>query len=482
MDIGHGRPVPAIGSFGSQEQVVLEALARHIRPALIDAVLRQSGRGGRRVRKSPCFLATRQGELPPRAVVWLVIAIGLWGEMDIPSLWRQVAGTLRTLWRVASGRSPPTKSALCQARGRLGPRPMRQLFVQASAPLATSATRGAFYKGLRLMAIDGWELTIPDTPANSKAFGRPTTRRDGQQVAGGYPMVQVPRLIEVGTRLSVEALIRPYRNAEYPVAAALLRRAPTGSLVLWDRGFYGYGSPRRPVDEGKHVLGRVGARVVYERVGDLPDGSYRARIYPTQRDRRRGTRGLIVRVIEYIFDDPSRPGHGQRHRLVATLTDAAAYPAKELIVLYHERWEFEIANDEITTHQLARPVELRSRTPCGVVQEIYGVLLAHNAVRALMHDAAVTVDIDPRSLSFIHAMRVVRETIPLLRSAPADQLWPMYRAMIVHISTGRLPPRGNRINPRVVKVKMSKFAKKRPEHYHVRHPDKPFLQSIVMLN
>ncbi|MCC6682697.1 MAG: hypothetical protein IT445_17490 [Phycisphaeraceae bacterium] len=130
----------------------------------------------------------------------------------------------------------------------------------------------------------------------------------------------------------------------------------------------------------------------------------------------------------------------------------------------------EIANDEITTHQLARPVELRSRTPRGVVQEVYGVLLAHNAARALMHEAAMPVDIDPRSLSFIHTVRVIRETIPLMRAAPAEQLWPLYRAMISHIASGRLPPRDNRINPRVVKVKMSNFAKKRPEHYHLQHP------------
>jgi hypothetical protein len=206
------------------------------------------------------------------------------------------------------------------------------------------------------------------------------------------------------------------------------------------------------------------------------------RIYPTWKDRRHGTRGLIVRVIEYTFDDPHRPGHGQRHRLATTLLDAAACPAKQLVVLYHERWEFEIANDEITTHQLARPVELRSRTPQGVVQEIYGVLLAHNAVRALMHEAATTVDIDPRSLSFIHAVRVIRETIPLLRAASTEQLPPMYHAMIAHIAAGRLPPRDHRINPRVVKVKMSNFAKKRPEHYHIQHPEKSFIAAIVMLN
>ncbi|MCC6682698.1 MAG: transposase domain-containing protein [Phycisphaeraceae bacterium] len=128
LNIGNGSPIRAIGSSDAQ-QVVFEALARYIRPDQIETALRRTGRGGQRVRK-----------LPPRAMVWLVIAIGLWGELDIPSLWRQVVGTLRSLWRVATGRSPPTKSALCQARERLGPRPVRQLFVQVSAPLANDGS------------------------------------------------------------------------------------------------------------------------------------------------------------------------------------------------------------------------------------------------------------------------------------------------------------------------------------------------------
>ncbi|MBM3465504.1 MAG: IS4 family transposase, partial [Armatimonadetes bacterium] len=437
LDIGHGGSIAPVGGV-ADATVVLEALTRHIQPHLIDAVLHQTDRCG-----------CRRRQLPAPMMVWLVIAMGLWGDLDIPAIWRQVMGTLRSLWRVAAGRAPPTKSALSQARGRLGARPIRQLFVHTAAPLAADTTRGAFYRGMRLMAIDGWELALPDTPANSKAFGRPATRRHGQPVAGGYPKVQVLRLMEVGTHLSVEALIRPHDHGEYPVASALLHQAPAGCLMLWDRGFYGYSLLKQAVDEHKHVLGRLKANVITQRIENLGDGSYQARIYPTAKDQRRGTNALIVRVIEYTCDDPQRPGHGQRHRLVTTLLDAALYPAKELIVLYHERWEIELANDEIVTHQLARPVELRSRTPCGVVQEIYGVLLAHNAVRALMHEAAVSVNLDPRALSFIHAVRVIRETVPWLRTASAEQLTPMYRAMIRHIAGGRLPPRDNRINPRV---------------------------------
>lgn len=468
--IGQGRPPSTANVGGLSNALVLEALSRYVPPERLEAALARTGRREVRIRR-----------LPAMAVLWLVIAIGLWGDLDIPAIWRQVAGTLRTLWLVAQGRRPPCKSALSQARTRLGARPLRQLFVATAEPAATAKTRGAFYRGMRLMLIDGQKLSVPDTPANARAFGKPSTTRYGQEVLGGYPQVTTVRLVEAGTHLSVEALLKPAKAAEYPQAAALLKKVHPGDLVLWDRGYYGYSLLKDALDQGKQVLGRVSSQVVFEKVRTLPDGSYLADIYPSTQDKRHRTKALRVRVLEYTLDDPDRPGQGERHRLVTTLLDADPFPALELIVLYHQRWEIEIANDEIVTHQLARPVDLRSRTPCGVVQEFYGTLLAHNAVRALMLQAALRVDIDPRQLSFIHAVRVIRETIPLLRAAPTAQLPALYQAMLRHIGTGRLPPRDGRINPRVVKVKMSNFKKKRPEHCHVRHPQRSFAESVVML-
>lgn len=169
---------------------------------------------------------------------------------------------------------------------------------------------------------------------------------------------------------------------------------------------------RLAIDNQRHILGRVAAHVVYTPLARLSDGSFLATVYPSQKDRRRGTRGVIVRVIEYTFDDEGRPGHGERHRRVTTLLDDHMYPARELIALYHERWEIEIDDDEIATHQLNRPVACRSKKPVGVVQEFYGLLPAHNAIRFLMHESAVQMDLDPRRRSFIHAVRVIRETIP----------------------------------------------------------------------
>ena len=415
-------------------------------------------------------------------MVWLVIAMGLWGDLDQCSLWAQVMGTLRSLLAALAGVRLPSKSALSQARSRLGARPLRRLLVELSKPIATAASRGAFYKGMRLRVIDGQKMLIPDTPENRRAFGKQQTRRFGQKVEAGYPQVHTIRLIEAGTHLTVELLIKPAKNHEYPSASPLLKKVSPGDLVLWDRGFYGYSLLKQAADEGKAILGRVPAHVIFERVRDLTDGSYLACIYPTPKDRRHQTNGLIVRVIEYTLTDKTRPGHGERHRLVTNLLDETLHPAMELIVLYHERWEIEIANDEIVTHQLARAVELRSRTPIGVVQELYGIHLAHNAVRALMHESALQADVAARSLSFIHAVRVIRQSIPLMRAAQTHQLPVLYAGMIQQIAQGRLPPRDGRINPRVVKVKMSNFRKKRPEHSRWLQPRCPFAESVKMLN
>ena len=449
-------------------QLTLEALAQVIGREQIEGCLARTGRQSVRVRK-----------LPAAGVVWLVIGIGLFAEGDLPTIWRQVVGTLARLWQVAAGVKAAGKSAIAAARRRLGARVMRLLFRAVSAPVADDQTRGAFYRGHRLMAIDGQKLCVPDTPANARAFGRPSTRRYGQAVGGGYPQLLLMRLIETGTHVAVEALIKPCRQGEYPLAGALLRQAPRGALVLQDRGFYGYCQIQQAMRQGVHLLGRVGAHVVFEHVRSLDDGSSLVCIYPTLKDRRHRRRGLIVRLIRYTLDDPDRPGHRQEHRLIATLLDDKTYPAAELVELYHQRWEIEIDNDELATHQINRPVELRSRTPAGVVQELYGILLAHNAVRMLMHESARRLNLDPRSLSFIHAVRVIRETIPLMRAAPVAQLPCLYQAMLTHIAQGRLPPRENRINPRVVKVKMSNYAKKQPGDRGTWV--KPFSHAIIML-
>lgn len=478
--IGQGRPLSS--------DFVLETLTRAIPVSSIEKALAQvQGKQRRRMRKLPLF-----------GVVWLVVAIGLFGDLDIPSIWRQVAGTLRTLLAALGKIKPPTKSALAQARQRLGARVMRVLFKstatvaalpdgprsQQLSPEGYPEVGGAFYQGMRLLGIDGEKLSVPDTPANAKAFGRSSTKRAGKKVAGGYPQLLLTRLVELGTHVSLEALIKPSLHSEKPVAAFLLEKIPTGSLVLWDNGFYSYKLLKQAMDRGTDLLGRVPSTPILEPFKILSDGSILAYVYPDSWARRRGDRSkaILARIIRYTFDDPQRPGSGELHRLVTTLLNEKRFPAMELTLLYHQRWEFEIDNDELTTHQLARPVDLRSQTPVGVVQELYGVLLAHNAIRRVMHQAAQGPQIDPRTLSFTHAVRVIRETIPLMRAARTEQLPMLYDAMLEQIAQGRLPARDNRCNPRAVKVKMSKWRKKQPEDLHPPQPLKTFVAGVVILN
>jgi hypothetical protein len=451
---------------------LLEALSRYVSPQLVQEVLGRTGRQSRRRRKAPA-----------PAVVWLMLVMGLRSDLDVPAMWRQVCGTMAALlWAVTAGK-PPTKSALAQARARLGPRPLRQLFLQTGRPLATARTRGARYQGMPLKAMDGDDYKVPDTPANAKAFGRPTTRRKGQLLAAGYPQLHLNRLIEVGTHICIEALIKPNNHNDHESAPSLLSAAQCGDLVLWDSGFYSFALMKQAMDQGQFFLGPAPRHVVLQPLERLSDGSYLAKTYPSPGHRRDDRCGLAVRVLEYTLDDPARTGHGARHRLVSNLLDIGKYPAKELIVLYHERWEIEMDNDEITTHQLDRAVELRSRTPCGVVQELYAVLASHNAIRSLMHESALSIDVDPRTLSFVHAVRVLRDAIPVMRNAPTQSLPTLYRAMIATMALGLLPARDGRINPRVVKViRPSNFPVKKPQHYRVPQPEKTFLQSVVLLN
>lgn len=470
--IGQGWPRTATGPFVASEEPILEALSRHVSPQAIAEILERTGRQSLRIRRAPAA-----------AVVWLMLVMGLRSDLDLAALWRQVCGTLAGLLLAIAGKSLPTKSALSQARKRLGPRPLRQLFLHTGRPIATARTRGFAYKGMPLKAMDGDDYKIPDTPANAKAFGRPTTSRQGQELPAGYPQFHLNRLIEVGTHICIEALIKPNDTTDHASAPKLLAAARRGDLVLWDAGFYSFKLMMQAMDEGKFFLGPVPAHVVLKPIQRLSDGSYLARVYPSPNHRRDNRQGLLVRVLEYTFDDPARSGCGERHRLISSLLDAERYPTKELIVLYHERWEIELDNDEITTHQLDRAVELRSRTPAGLVQEMYGLLIAHNAIRALMHESALSIDVDPRRLSFMHAVRVIRDAIPLMRNARTESLPVLYRAMIASIAQGVLPPRDGRINPRVVKViRPSNFPVKKPQHHRTPQPQKPFADSIVLLN
>jgi len=448
-------PAATLAQWPTAER--LRALQRILPRARIQAVLRRTGHARRRYLRLPAWF-----------MVWFVIALGLFCRDS----YRQVFKWLQPFRR----KGTPGRSTFCEARQRLGVAPLLQLAQQVVELQATPQTPGAFYQGLRLMALDSFVVDVPDSPANARAFGRPGSGRS----PAAFPQARVLALCEVGTHVLWRTLTKPYRRGEVTMAAYLLRFLQEGMLLLWDRNFLSYDLVQQGRRRGAHLLARVKNHLVFRPLRRLGDGSYLAKLYPSPRHRDRDEGGVVVRIIEYTLNDPGRPGSGEKHRLLTTLLGAARHPAKRLIVLYHERWEEELTIDEIKTHQRERPV-LRSETPAGVVQEIQGLLLAHYVVRVLMSEAARQNQLPPRRLSFTGALKVLRCRLPECPKSRAGlRRW--YDDLLAEIAEEVLPERRDRVNPRVIKRKMSNWRKKRPEHRHYPQPTRKFRQSVVMLN
>jgi hypothetical protein len=433
----------------------LQGLYQLLPPQRLQLILERTGR-----------LSQRRRRLPADSVAWLVVAMGLFADLPVPKVWRQL--------HPSADEPEPADSAFTQARQRLGVAPLRQLFDEVARPLATHQTVGAFYRGWRLMGLDSTVLDLPDTKANDRAFGRPGTAR----APGAFPQLRLLALCELGTHAICGLQIKPCRRNEQLMVPALLDQLGPGMLLVWDRGFFGYELIRRVLATGAHLLARVQVGLELVPLRRLADGSYLAKLYPCAADRRQDRGGLEVRVIEYTHDDPNRPGCGQRHRLITDLLNPEDLPACEAPLVYHERWEEELSLDEIKTHLSARELPVRSKTPAGVVQEVYGIVLAHYIIRAVMHDAAVTGCTDPDRLSFSDALRVLRCHLPEAPQRPAQQ-W--YGRLLREVRRQKLRPRRQRWYPRVIKRKMSNWRKKRPEHRAPPQPCKPFEKAVVIL-
>lgn len=383
------------------DEPLLEALRLALPDRAIDEVIAAAGAREQRRRL-----------LPARLVVALVIAMGLWARDGLRDVLANLVEGLRERdpapwrhWR------PPAKSALTQARQRLGPRPLFLLFRRLAGPAGPAELPGAFLCGLRLMAVDGSTLDVPDTPENARAFGRPTTGRG--EKAGAFPQLRLVWLVEAGTHVLCDLILRPYRAGEAPAARRLLRSVGAGMLVMWDRGLHSYEMLRGTRDRDAHCLGRVGKAVVLRPEELLRDGSFLAFVYPSPTHRRRREGGILVRVIEYAIDDPARPGREARYRLITSLLDPTRCPAATLAAEYHQRWEIESTADEVKVHQAdRRPApHVRSRRPREVVQEVYGLALAHLAIRLTMVEAAARANLDPDRLSFTGTLRVLRRAV-----------------------------------------------------------------------
>jgi len=449
------------------EAVTLNALERAIPQAAVEAVITEQGVTEQRTRKLPAGLT-----------LLLCIAMGLFTNIALTQVLRKLIKGVRYIWPGDEDYTVANKSAICQARYRLGARPVVALFHRICKPVATEATPGAFLFGLRLMAIDGTKEDVPDTPANAAFFGR----HAGQRGESAFPQMLAVYLFEVGTHAICDAGFWPCHTSERTGGLRLLRSVGPGMLLMWDRGFHSFEMAVATRQRGAHFLGRLPAHVKPQFIRALPDGSYLAYIYPSDYQRRKQGERLLVRVIEYTIDDPNRPGHGEHHRLITSLLDPQLYPAHTLACEYHQRWEAEITIDELDTHQRLPNLPLRSHKPVGIIQEAFGLLLAHYAVRVVMHEAATQAGLDPDRLSFVNAVRIIGDAIAEFQMTAPDQWERLYQRLLKDIASYRLPERENRSNPRVVKRKMSKFKLKRDIHRHWPQPSKPLQEAIVILN
>lgn len=378
------------------DRIAVGLLTRSFPPELVDRVVAACGRTGQRTRL-----------LPPRVVIYFVLAMCLFAGQGYEEVARLLTHGLAWARRWSGSWQVPTTAAISRARVRLGPEPLKALFAQAAGPLADRATPGAWYGRWRLIAIDGTVFDVPDSEQNAEHFGRPRTHRVERCA---FPQVRVVALAECGTHAITAAAMGPVTTSEPALARELFDRLGEGDLLLADRGFAGLALWRAAAAGGADLLWRVRAHQVLPVRNELPDGSYLSELVAAA-DHRKRADPEVVRVIEYTLDDPGRPRRQAPYRLITTIRDPEAAPAAELAALYHQRWEFENALDELKTHQRGPGQVLRSRSPGGVEQEVWGHLLVHHAIRTLMHDAAENAGLDPDRLSFTRSIRLARRQV-----------------------------------------------------------------------
>lgn len=358
----------------------------------------------------------RNRKLPTHLMVALIIAMSLWSKDSIEDVLANLVHGLSSQWvRLSQRWKKPSKSSISEARQQIGPQVMSQLFHLVARPLGTEQTPGAFLKGLRLMAVDGTAFDLPDTDENARVFGYPGTRAGTE---ASFPKARLVLLVEAGTHLITDALLSPYRMGERRKALKLLRSVEPGMLLMWDRGLHSFKMVKGTQEQGSHFLGRVPKNVKFEVVKTFEDGSFLSWIAPDRKSKKKGAERIPIRVIEYTIEEK---GVEQTYRLITNLMDITVFGALLLAQEYHQRWEVENTLDEFKTHLNGRKTPIRSKYPRGVVQEIYGWLLGHWAVRSLMFQAAQQQGLSPLRLGFTGTLRVVRRAMAQFQqSTPAE--------------------------------------------------------------
>jgi Insertion element 4 transposase N-terminal/Transposase DDE domain len=382
------------------DHISLGVIARTFPLEQVRQVLAETGRASERER-----------DLPAHVMVYYAIALALHMTSGTREVLRCLLEGLRWLWGAEAVRVAG-KSGISQARTRLSEAPLRRLYERVVRPVATPATMGAWYREWRLVSLDGSCLDVADTAENCAAFGRPEASRG----ESAFPQLRFVALVENGTHVLFGARLGAFADGETTLAHEALSALRPGMLCLADRQFFGHALWQGAAATGAELLWRVKRNLRLPREARLTDGSYLSTIYPSEKDRRHRIRGVRMRVVEYRLEGVAEAE--PLYRLVTTILDPAQAPAEALAALYHERWEIEGALAELKTHLRGARVVLRSKTPELVKQEFWGLLLAHFAVRGLMHEAALRAGEDPDRLSFLHAVRVIRRKLPLFAALP----------------------------------------------------------------
>jgi Insertion element 4 transposase N-terminal/Transposase DDE domain len=383
------------------DYISLGVIAKFFPVEKVRGVLEKTGRA-----------SVRERDLPAHVVVYYVIALALYMRSSYREVLRCLLEGVQWLLDPSSPVKVAGKSGISQARSRLGAEPLKELYEVVVTPLAERSTKGAWYRDWRIVSLDGSTLDVADTAENERAYGRPGASRG----SSAFPKIRFVGLLENGTHVLWSAHLAPYATDELTLAQEVVPALRKGMLCLADRFFPSYQLWQAAAKTGAELLWRTRQNARLEVDRRLPDGSYLSRLYASTSDRRNQRQAIVVRAIDSRLQDV--PDAEPVYRLITTILDPQQAPAQELAALYHERWEIETALDELKTHLRGAQIVLRSKTPELVEQEFYGLLMAHFAIRGLLHEAALQAGEDPDRLSFVHAVRVVQRRLPRFAAIP----------------------------------------------------------------
>jgi hypothetical protein len=397
--------------------VSLGVLASRVDRDAVDDAVEAAGKTAKR----------RGGKLPPQVMVYFVMALALFADEDYEEVWARLTGTLADWGGFGDDQALVTTGGITQARQRLGEEPVRETFVQVAEPVATLDTAGAFLGTWRKMSIDGLEWDVPDTAANAEAFGYPGTGTEGVRAA--FPKVRAVTIAECASHAPVLAALGPCvskGSGEQSLARDLYPRLEEGWLLIADRNFYNWQDWCTAADTGAALLWRVKSDLTLVPLEFLTDGSYLSvlvnpKVKGAARqkivDAARAGQDLdpdkarYVRVVEYEVPDRAGGGKDELIALVTTITGLRQAPAPALAAAYHERWEHETGNAQLKTYLRGPGKILRSKSPDMIRQEIWGYLLTHYAISALICTAATAAGIDPDRVKFKRAVRIIRRRV-----------------------------------------------------------------------